>query len=189
MEDMTALLWCKSMVLLGGGEKDAAPLKDFVLKEHGELKWQAILGELGLSSDEEVLEQRQYDDSITLNAVSAALKVLGMEVGDFLRVFGAHFVRTVYDKGSQTAKLLKQMGDTLPEFITHLNHLHQVLERKSTFRACDFPVFKVDCIEDKAALADVQECMVSYFSHRGTLLVPLAEGVFTELGDRVYSCK
>mmetsp|Transcript_43189 Transcript_43189/g.101543 ORF Transcript_43189/g.101543 Transcript_43189/m.101543 type:complete len:652 (-) Transcript_43189:196-2151(-) len=160
-------------------------IRTYVERMRGPEAWAAILLEAEVDGDP--CELQQLPDDLTLRIKAATDKVLGLKPEDLLPILGVEFVRLVYHRGSDTARFLRQMGDTLPVFLGNLNHLHQVLERKGTFRECDFPVFRVRRLDGETDAA--QSCILSYQSSRGDLLVPLLEAVVVEVGVQVFDAE
>mmetsp|Transcript_43679 Transcript_43679/g.103089 ORF Transcript_43679/g.103089 Transcript_43679/m.103089 type:complete len:689 (+) Transcript_43679:94-2160(+) len=156
-------------------------LKGTVLRHASQQAWLDILALLEVQDEAEILQLEQYGDEVTLAGVEAATKVLGVELGPLMKLAGAQFVRHVAGE-EHTAWLLGQLGDTMPEFLAHLNHLHQVIERKHDYRDCDFPVFKVERMADMHS----REWYLSYSSSRGDTLQDLVEGVVVELGRVLF---
>mmetsp|Transcript_27329 Transcript_27329/g.62999 ORF Transcript_27329/g.62999 Transcript_27329/m.62999 type:complete len:658 (-) Transcript_27329:106-2079(-) len=159
-------------------------VKSLVLRKFGQRYWTKIVTKAGIDRDAEILEMRSYDDAITLAAVTAAINVLSLGLPDLLREVGVEFVNYVIQKRSAAAKLLLQIGDNMPDLLCNLNSLHQALERKGTFRSCHFPVFKVE--QQDCSRPDSDEFVLSYFSQRDELLVPLIEGLLPALGAQLF---
>ena len=152
-------------------------LKSLVVEKFGQDKWDLILQELKVEDDKSILKTTiQYDDATSVAAVAATSKVLGVDLGTALRMFGSYLVDFVHMGGH--LRMLASMGNSIEEFLKNVNHLHRNLER--TMRKSNFPAFMV--VPGKPG-----ECTVSYASSRGALLTPLVEGILPQLSDRLYN--
>eukprot|EP00445_Apocalathium_hangoei_P043351 CAMPEP_0203974032 /NCGR_PEP_ID=MMETSP0359-20131031/99895_1 /ASSEMBLY_ACC=CAM_ASM_000338 /TAXON_ID=268821 /ORGANISM="Scrippsiella Hangoei, Strain SHTV-5" /LENGTH=607 /DNA_ID=CAMNT_0050912205 /DNA_START=98 /DNA_END=1917 /DNA_ORIENTATION=+ len=187
-------------------------MKNLVLEKFGADQWSAILSEAKVSDEDGFLALEAHSDDTTVAAVVAASKVLGASVEDVLRLFGEFFAESVHRGGAPPhvaehgqvlgasvedvlrlfgeffaesvhrgghLRMLQSMGDDLRELVRNLNNLHYQLER--SFRTASFPSFTV-------ADADGPDghFKLSYYSLRGTLLIPVVEGVLPTVARRLF---
>ena len=158
-------------------------LKQFIVSKFGDEKWCAILEELNVKDDSDILELRHYDDSVTVAGVSAAASTLGVSIDDALRAYGGYFVEFVHMGGH--LRMLKSMGDDLHTFLNHINDLHHSLEKQ--FRSANFPIFFVgDLVRNIEGGKGAMSFTLSYCSARGDLVAALVEGILPELARQLH---
>ncbi len=121
---------------------------------------------------------KYYPDSDTVQLVVAASEVLGLSVDDVLHAFGDYFIEYVQDNGY--SNVLECLGSNMRDWLSNLNSLHDHLQA-SYPKGFVAPVFwsEDDTTSTEGAI------LVHYFSHRGSLLVPLVVGLINKLA-RVY---
>ena len=114
-------------------------LKDMIIQQFGEEKWQRVLAVSGVPEDS-FLSMRRYDDSITYDLAGAAARVLGAPVAACLEMFGEHWVLETASRFY--GMLLDSAGQDMLAFLTNLNALHDRIT--STFLDYVPPEFMVE---------------------------------------------
>lgn len=146
-----------------------------VLTKFGEETWQQIKEKAGCEvQDGGFLRYKYYPDSDTVELVVAAAEVLGIGVDDVLFAFGDYFIDYVQENGY--SNVLECLGSNLRDWLSNLNSLHDHLQA-SYPKGFVAPVFWSEDDEESKEGA----ILVHYFSHRGSLLVPLVVGVIKKL--------
>ncbi len=157
-----------------------------VISKFGEDIWHQIKQKANCQvEDGGFLRYKYYPDSDTVQLVVAASEVLGITVDEVLFTFGEFFVSYVQDNGY--ANVLECLGSNLRDWLSNLNSLHDHLQA-SYPKGFVAPVFwSEDDVEfdDSPTGAERNAILVNYFSHRGSLLVPLVVGLIKCIG-RVY---
>jgi len=150
-----------------------------VLTKFGEETWHKIKEKAGCEvQDGGFLRYKYYPDSDTVQLVVAASEVLGIGVDDVLMAFGDYFIDYVQENGY--SNVLECLGSNLRDWLSNLNSLHDHLQA-SYPKGFVAPVFWSEDDENSSEGA----ILVHYFSHRGSLLVPLVVGVIKKLA-KVY---
>mmetsp|Transcript_23692 Transcript_23692/g.56096 ORF Transcript_23692/g.56096 Transcript_23692/m.56096 type:complete len:467 (+) Transcript_23692:101-1501(+) len=142
-----------------------------VLEKFGNKTWQEIKEKSGCAvKDGGFLRYKYYPDSDTVQLVVAASEVLGIGVDDVLFAFGDYFIDYVQVNGY--SNVLECLGSNLCDWLSNLNSLHDHLQA-SYPKGFVAPVFWSE--EDEGS--NEGAIFVHYFSHRGSLLVPLVVGI------------
>ncbi len=97
-------------------------IQGLVTKEFGEESWLEIKAKAGVT-DPIFVSMQSYDDSVTYGLVGAASEVLDMNASDLLEAFGEYWVLYTAEEGY--GEMLDMAGNTFPEFLSNLNHLHR----------------------------------------------------------------
>jgi len=148
-----------------------------VLTKFGEEKWHEIKEKAGCEvQDGGFLRYKYYPDSDTVGLVVAASEVLGIGVDDVLMAFGDYFIDYVQENGY--SNVLECLGSNLRDWLSNLNSLHDHLQA-SYPKGFVAPVFWSE--DDEELTTTDGAILVHYFSHRGSLLVPLVVGVIKKL--------
>jgi len=146
-----------------------------VLAKFGDETWQKIKEKAGCEvKDGGFLRYKYYPDSDTVQLVVAASEVLGIGVDDVLFAFGDYFIDYVQENGY--SNVLECLGSNLRDWLSNLNSLHDHLQA-SYPKGFVAPVFWSEEDEESSEGA----ILVHYFSHRGSLLVPLVVGVIKKV--------
>ena len=146
-----------------------------VLEKFGNETWQDIKEKAGCEvKDGGFLRYKYYPDSDTVQLVVAASEVLGIGVDDVLFAFGDYFIDYVRENGY--SNVLECLGSNLRDWLSNLNSLHDHLQA-SYPKGFVAPVFWSEEDEESTEGA----ILVHYFSHRGSLLVPLVVGVIKKV--------
>lgn len=146
--------------------------------DFGEDTWAKVCAALGVADDVPLLSlDTQYDDAVTAKAVQAAADLLNSSWDATCRAFGGFFVRFVHT--GKHLRMLHSLGDSLLGLLRNINTIHLHLERG--LRSTTFPVFDLEVDE-----ACPEECVLSYRSVRGGLLVGFVEGVLISTGLLLY---
>lgn len=153
-----------------------------VLSKFGQETWHQIKAKANCQVDDGgFLRYKYYPDSDTVELVVAASEVLGISIDDVLHAFGDYFIDYVQDNGY--SNVLECLGSNLRDWLSNLNSLHDHLQA-SYPKGFVAPVFWSE--DDKNEAGEVDEAiLVHYFSHRGSLLVPLVVGCIKKL-SKVY---
>jgi hypothetical protein len=128
------------------------------------------------------LRYKYYPDADTVQLVVAASEVLGIRVDDVLHAFGDYFIDYVQDNGY--SNVLECLGSNLRDWLSNLNSLHDHLQA-SYPKGFVAPVFWSE--DDPDSSAEEGAILVHYYSQRGTLLVPLVEGVLKRIARTYFS--
>jgi hypothetical protein len=162
--------------------------ESLVCSSFGEETWQKIKEKAGCTvEDGGFLRYQYYKDSDTVELVVAASEVLNITVDEVLFAFGDYFVGYVKDNGY--ANVLECLGSNLRDWLSNLNSLHDHLQA-SYPKGFVAPVFWSEDDEDfelSTAGADSNAILVHYFSHRGSLLVPLVVGLIKRIAKDYFS--
>ena len=146
-------------------------LKDMVIEQFGEARWQSVLARSGVPADS-FLSMRSYDDQRTYALAQACADELQIALGDALRAFGVHWVEHTLARDYNT--LVSATGATLVTFLENLNGLHDRIS--STFLDYVPPDFGVQEFDDGTL-------EILYTSQR-VGLTPFVEGLLLALGRR-----
>ncbi|XP_054975617.1 guanylate cyclase soluble subunit beta-2-like [Sorex araneus] len=99
-----------------------------------------------------------YDDTITINLIQEACKVLGVSMETVLKLFGEYFFK--FCKMSGYDRMLRTLGGNLTEFIENLDALHSYLAL--SYQEMNAPSFRVERRADG-------EMLLHYYSDRSGL--------------------
>ncbi len=92
-----------------------------VRERFGEETWEEVKRKAGVDVDVFV-GMEQYPDDVTYKLVAAASEVLETPAEDILKAFGEYWV--LYTAREGYGELLKMSGNSLREFLHHLDDLH-----------------------------------------------------------------
>jgi len=148
--------------------------ESLVCSAFGEEAWHKIKEKAGCTvEDGGFLRYKYYKDSETVDLVVAASEVLNLTVDQVLGAFGDYFVD--YVKMNGYANVLECLGSNLRDWLSNLNSLHDHLQASypKGFVAPSFWSEDDEDFEMMTTGADSNAVLVHYFSHRGSLLVPL----------------
>ena len=146
-----------------------------VVSKFGEDTWHKIKEKAECTvPDGGFLRYKYYHDSETVTLVVAASEVLGITVDDVLFAFGQYFLEYVRDNGY--SNVLECLGSNMRDWLSNLNSLHDHLQASypEGFVAPTF--WSEDDPEVDGAI------LVHYHSRRGSLLVPLVDGLIKQIG-------
>lgn len=116
--------------------------KHFLCERFGFDAWEALLLELHIQQESEILQMKQYNDSTTFLALHTACAVVKQPLERILTLFGESFVEFALQGGFYNH--IKSFGDDLPSLLMNINRMHQGLERD--LRSAVFPTFKVETV-------------------------------------------
>jgi hypothetical protein len=151
-----------------------------VLTKFGDETWQQIKEKAGCEvQDGGFLRYKYYPDSDTVDLVVAASEVIGISVDDVLFAFGDYFIDYVQENGY--SNVLECLGSNLRDWLSNLNSLHDHLQA-SYPKGFVAPVFWSEDDEEST----VGAICVHYFSHRGSLLVPLVVGIIKKVAKAYF---
>ena len=148
--------------------------ESLVVSKFGLEKWHEIKKKAGcVVEDGAFIRHQYYSDESTVALVVAASEVLGLPVDGVLEAFGTYFMEFTRSNGYDN--LLSCQGSNLRLWLSNLNALHDHLQ-SSLPKGFVAPVFW--CENDEGCSGAI---LLHYFSHRGSLLVPLVVGVVKEV--------
>ncbi|XP_051784123.1 guanylate cyclase soluble subunit beta-1 isoform X2 [Erpetoichthys calabaricus] len=116
-------------------------LELLVLRNYGPEVWEDIKREAQLDVEGQFLVRIIYEDAKTYDLVAAASKVLKINAGDILQMFGKMFFEFCQESGYDT--ILRVLGSNVREFLQNLDALHDHLAtiypgmRAPSFRCTD----------------------------------------------------
>ncbi|TKS68251.1 Guanylate cyclase soluble subunit beta-1 [Collichthys lucidus] len=116
-------------------------LELLVLRNYGPDVWEDIKREAQLDIEGQFLVRIIYEDAKTYDLVAAASKVLKIDAGDILQLFGKMFFEFCQESGYDT--ILRVLGSNVREFLQNLDALHDHLGtiypgmRAPSFRCTD----------------------------------------------------
>jgi len=149
--------------------------ESLVITKFGGDTWQKIKEKANCEiEDGGFVRYKYYPDKDTVELVVAASEVLGISVDDVLFAFGDYFIDYVQENGY--SNVLECLGSNLHDWLSNLNSLHDHLQA-SYPKGFVAPVFWSEDDEESKSGA----ILVHYFSHRGSLLVPLVVGVIKKV--------
>ena len=96
-------------------------IEGLVRDRFGEETWEEVKDKAGIDADVFV-SMGQYPDDVTYKLVAAASEVLQTPAEDILKAFGEYWV--LYTAKEGYGELLKMSGNSLREFLHHLDDLH-----------------------------------------------------------------
>jgi len=146
-------------------------LRDMVVEQFGDSKWQEVLLRSGVP-DDSFLAMQSYDDDITYSLAQACADEMAIDLSDALRAFGVHWVENTVAR--QYESLLRAAGSDMLGFLSNLNNLHDRIS--STFLNYRPPNFKVE--ERNENNVDI-----FYVSER-VGLTPFVEGLLHGMAQR-----
>ncbi|TRY89543.1 hypothetical protein DNTS_014677, partial [Danionella cerebrum] len=116
-------------------------LELLVLRNYGPDVWEDIKREAQVDVEGQFLVRIIYEDAKTYDLVAAASKVLKMDAGGILQMFGKMFFEFCQESGYDT--ILRVLGSNVREFLQNLDALHDHLGtiypgmRAPSFRCTD----------------------------------------------------
>ncbi|KAK5643100.1 hypothetical protein RI129_006945 [Pyrocoelia pectoralis] len=100
-------------------------LELLVVKTFGDETWEMIKKNADLEMEGQFLVRQIYEDELTYNLISAAVKVLNIPATAILELFGKTFFEFCQDSGYD--KILQVLGATPRDFLQNLDALHDHL--------------------------------------------------------------
>ncbi len=97
-------------------------IQQMVSTHHGEEVWQRIKERADLQDLDFFSTYQAYPDDVTHRLVAAATEELGLTGDQIMQAFGEYWITYTATEGYE--QLLESTGETLPEFLDHLDHLH-----------------------------------------------------------------
>ncbi len=97
-------------------------IQQMVCTAHGEEIWEEVKRRADLEDLEFFASYEAYPDDVTHRLVAAVSEVLNLPASDVMHAFGAFWITYTANEGYE--QLLDCTGETLPEFLDHLDHLH-----------------------------------------------------------------
>ncbi len=96
-------------------------IRELVLRDHGEARWQEIVARAA-PSPADFVGMQTYPDEITYRLVAASSDVLRVPASDLLRAFGRFWATDVAPKHYR--EIFDLMGRSLAELLPNLHRLH-----------------------------------------------------------------
>lgn len=130
--------------------------------------------------DKAFISRAYYQDSTLISLVEAASIILDCPSEKLLKNLGSFAISNLFS--SAYGPLLRSQGSTLRQWLSNLNAMHDHFQ-KSFSDATKFcpPVFWCeDCKEEEGSL------LLHYFSHRGTLFVPMVVAMVERLASHHF---
>lgn len=146
-------------------------IQDMVCEHHGSDVWETIKTKANIE-ESRFLVLQSYPDDLTHRLVFAASEILGLSSSEIMRAFGQYWVEYTGKAGYQD--LLEMAGDTLPDFLSHLDELHSRLGVQ--FPELRPPEFDCEQTDDTTIELHYQS------SRQG--LAPMVVGLVEGLGKR-----
>ncbi len=146
-------------------------IKDLVVENYGQIKWDAICLEVG-HEEADFISMSPYPDKLTYDLVGAASKILNTDANSILEAFGEYWILYTADQGY--GDLLDLSGNSFTEFLGNLDILHLRINNM-------MPELKAPLFSTRNETEDSVELV--YKSHR-VGLVPMLIGLIRGLGKR-----
>lgn len=97
-------------------------IQQMVCAAHGTATWEEVKRRADLGDLEFFASYEAYPDDVTHRLVAAVSEVLNLPASDVMHAFGTYWITYTANEGYE--ELLACTGETLPEFLDHLDHLH-----------------------------------------------------------------
>lgn len=147
-------------------------IQQMVTTHHGEEVWQRIKGRADLQDLDFFSTYQAYPDDVTHRLVAAATEELGLTSDQIMQAFGEYWITYTATEGYE--QLLESTGETLPEFLDHLDHLHA--RAAVAFPELQPPSFRCEHSPDASMQLEYRS------KRRG--LAPMVTGLLHGLGKR-----
>ncbi|MCU0528414.1 MAG: heme NO-binding domain-containing protein [Cyanobium sp. Prado107] len=147
-------------------------IQQMVTSRHGEDVWQRIKEKADLADLDFFSTYQAYPDDVTHRLVAAASEELELSAAEIMHAFGEYWITYTASEGYE--QLLESTGETLPEFLDHLDTLHA--RAGLAFPQLQPPSFR--CRHGGDRTIDLE-----YHSHRRGL-APMVVGLLQGLGRR-----
>lgn len=146
-------------------------IKDLVVSNHGQDKWEEICRLSGFE-DQEFIGMNPYPDKLTYDLVKNASHVLRADAGAILEAFGEYWILYTADEGY--GDLMDLTGSNFVDFLSNLDMLHYRISNVMPELAP--PQFSTRNQKENSV-------ELEYRSHREGL-VPMLYGLIKGLGKR-----
>ncbi|MCP9837029.1 heme NO-binding domain-containing protein [Cyanobium sp. N.Huapi 1H5] len=150
-------------------------IQQMVTTHHGEDIWLRIKERADLQDLDFFSSYTAYTDDVTHRLVAAATEELGLSSEQIMQAFGEYWITYTATEGYE--QLLESTGETLPEFLDHLDNLYA--RAALAFPELQPPSFRCEHRAD----ASMQ---LEYRSKRKGL-APMVTGLLHGLGKRFRS--
>ncbi|KEF43360.1 MAG: heme NO-binding protein [Cyanobium sp. CACIAM 14] len=97
-------------------------IQQMVCTHHGVDIWQRIKEKANLADLDFFSTYQAYPDDVTHRLVAAASEELGLTAAEIMHAFGEYWITYTATEGYE--QLLESTGETLPEFLDHLDTMH-----------------------------------------------------------------
>ncbi|MCP9818525.1 heme NO-binding domain-containing protein [Synechococcus sp. Cruz-9H2] len=147
-------------------------IQQMVTSHHGDDVWRRIKEKADLEDLDFFSTFQAYPDDVTHRLVAAASEELGLSGDQIMQAFGEYWITYTASEGYE--QLLESTGETLPEFLDHLDNLHA--RAGLSFPQLQPPSFRCEHAAD-------QSMDLEYRSKRYGL-APMVIGLLHGLGKR-----
>ncbi len=147
-------------------------IQQMVTTHHGEDVWHRIKERANLRDLDFFSTYQAYPDDVTHRLVAAATEELGLSGDQIMHAFGEYWITYTATEGYD--QLLESTGETLPEFLDHLDHLHA--RAAVVFPELQPPSFRCEHRADASMQLEYRS------KRRG--LAPMVTGLLHGLGKR-----
>lgn len=147
-------------------------IQQMVTSHYGDDIWKRIKEKAELEDLDFFSTFQAYPDDVTHRLVAAASEELGLSGDQIMQAFGEYWITYTASEGYE--QLLESTGETLPEFLDHLDNLHA--RAGLSFPQLQPPSFRCEHAAD-------QSMDLEYHSKRQGL-APMVIGLLHGLGKR-----
>ena len=153
----------------------ALALKELVVEQFGEDKWEQALRRAGIAQEPLILPITDLEDGLVVKVIGAVCEVLNLTPEQAADAFGDYWVNTyarkIYASFFKTAPTAK-------DFLLKMDEVHDIMTRKIS--GARPPRFEFEQPDDKTLL-------IRYRSHRGLfhIMVGLVKGVGKYYGEEL----
>lgn len=157
--------------------------KGYIVETFGANKWREICRRVDVVDDAMILRMEQYDDELTLAAITVACNATKQPIEGILESFGAYFVGFAANNGY--LNMLKSLGRSFQELVSNLNLLHHNIERD--FPSAIFPSFEMEFDDslDMEVPGSNKTFLLKYGTSRSGFQ-PLVRGVLTKVAKVLF---
>jgi len=155
-------------------------IEKLVMEKFGVALWHNIKEKAGCKvPDGGFLKLEEYPDASTIALVEATSQTLGVSREEVIHLAGRHWVPYIKPQGFDN--LLSCQGSTLKDWMTNINSIHKHLQMAFPNKIM-MPQFWCED-DDKAQDGSL---LLHYFSKRGNMLAPLAQGIVEETAETQF---
>lgn len=97
-------------------------IQQMVTTSYGEETWQQIKDKAELGAVDFFTTYESYPDDVTHRLVAGAAEILCLSPSEIMKAFGEYWITYTANEGYEV--LLEHTGESLPEFLDHLDNLH-----------------------------------------------------------------
>eukprot|EP00980_Cylindrotheca_fusiformis_P017752 scaffold5598_cov126-Cylindrotheca_fusiformis.AAC.1 len=150
----------------------------WIVDDYGVEAWHEAKKQAGCDMKDNAFITREcYSFDTLVDLVSAASLLLKSPVDKILEDYGTYIVGYLFSK--EYGALLRCQGATLRQWLSHLNAMHDHIHK--SFPDAEKFVPPVFWCEDSSE--DDDSIILHYYSHRGTIFVPMVVGIVEEVAS------